>query len=84
MGRQCTPAGKSADAPDAEMCSPAPQRAGFLARAAAALVGEDCRVALSPWAAGWNTAVTPAVAAPSQRAAYSYGLDVCWVGEPGL
>lgn len=69
VGGQCTPAGRSADAPAAGMCSPAPRRAGFPARAAAALVGEDCRAALSLWVAGWSTAVTPAAGAPPQRAA---------------
>lgn len=66
---RCTPAGKPAAAPAAGMCSPAPRGAGYPARAAAALVDEECKAALSLWASGWNTAVIPVVGAPSQRAA---------------
>lgn len=69
VGGRCTLAGKPADAPASGVCSPAPQQAGFPARAAAALVDEGCREFLSPWAAGWSTAMSPAVGAPSQRAA---------------
>lgn len=48
VGERCTPAGKSADARASGMCSLAPRKVGFPARAGAALVDEDCRVALSP------------------------------------
>ena len=68
-GGRCTRAGKSAAAPAAGMCSLAPQGAGFPARVEVALVDEDGRAVLFPWAAAGSTAVTSAVEAPSQRAA---------------
>lgn len=50
-GAQCTRAGKSAAALAAGTRSPAPRGAAFPARAASASVAEDCKPALSPWAA---------------------------------
>lgn len=81
---QCTQAGKSVAVLAAGKYSPALQEAVVPARAAAVLVDGDCRTALSPWAAGWNTAVTPAGGAPFQKAAGNCELGGCWEEEPGL
>lgn len=82
---RCTQAGKSAAVLAAGMYSPVLREVVVvLARAAAALVDEDCSLALSPGAAGWNTAVTPAGGTPFQRAAGNCELGGYWVGQPGL
>lgn len=81
---RCTQAGKPAVVLAAEMYSPGLREAVVLTRAAAALVDGDCRPALSPWAAGWYTAVTPADGTPFQRVAGNCELGGYWVGRPGL
>lgn len=81
---RCTQAGKSAAVLAAGMYSPGLREVVVLTRAAAALVDGDCRPALSPWAAGWNTAATPAGGAPFQRAAGNCELGGYRVGRPGL
>lgn len=81
---RCTQAGQSAAALAAGVYSPGLREAVVLTKAAAALVDGDCRPALSPWAAGWNTAVTPAGGTPFQRAAGNRELGGYWVARPGL
>lgn len=81
---RCTRAGKPAAVLAFGMYPPVLQEVVAPTRAAAIWVGEDCRLALSLWAAVWDTAVTPAGGAPSQKAAGNCEQGGCWVGGPGL
>lgn len=81
---RCTRAGKPAAVLAAGMDSPVLREVVVPTRAAAVLVDEDYRPALSPWAAGWNTAAAPAGGVPFQKAGGNCELGGCWVGGPGL